>query len=227
MERSPSRLRVEGTGATNENHRQNWKGYWREIQENKDATIIMGDPKKQRKKYETPKFPWRIDILETELKLVGQYGLRNKRELWRHKTMVSKFRGIARSLLGMSAEERRKLEKQLIDRLRRLGVLPKAAALDDVLDLTIENILERRLQTLVFRKGLAKSMYQARQLISHRHVAIEGKRVSSPSYLVLSDEEPRIDYAPTSPLTNPNHPIRESVKATVETKPTVKPKTRG
>jgi len=83
----------------------------------------MGDPKKQRKKYETPKFPWRIDILETELKLLGQYGLRNKRELWRHKTMVSKFRGIARSLLGMSAEERRKLEKQLIDRLRRLGVL--------------------------------------------------------------------------------------------------------
>ncbi|MDH5267426.1 MAG: 30S ribosomal protein S4 [Candidatus Bathyarchaeota archaeon] len=187
----------------------------------------MGDPKRQRKKYETPKFPWRIDILETELNLLGQYGLRNKRELWRHKTMLSKFRGIARSLLSMSAEERRKLEKQLIDRLRHLGVLPKAAALDDVLDLTLEDILERRLQTLVFKKGLAKSMYQARQLISHGHVAIEGKRASSPSYLVLSDEEARIDYAPTSPLSNPNHPTRESVKATVETKPTVKPKTGG
>jgi len=83
----------------------------------------MGDPKKQRKKYEMPKFPWRTDILESELNLLGQYGLRNKRELWRHKTMLSKFRGIARSLLSMSAEERTELEKQLIDRLNRLGVL--------------------------------------------------------------------------------------------------------
>lgn len=187
----------------------------------------MGDPKKQRKKYETPKFPWRIDILETELKLLGQYGLRNKRELWRHKTMLSKFRGIARSLLGMSAEERKTLEKQLIDRLHRLGVLPETAALDDALDLTLEDILERRLQTLVFKKGLAKSMYQARQLVSHGHVAIEGKRVSSPSYLVLRDEEPRIGYAPTSPLLNPNHPIREFVKVAVEAKPTAKPETGG
>jgi len=187
----------------------------------------MGDPKKQRKKYEMPKFPWRTDILETELNLVGQYGLRNKRELWRHKTMLSKFRGIARSLLSMSAEERRELEKQLVHRLNRLGVLSATAALDDVLDLTLEDILERRLQTLVFKKGLAKSIYQARQLISHGHVAIEGKRASSPSYLVLSNEEPRIDYAPTSPLSNPDHPTRESVKATVEMKPTAKPETGG
>lgn len=190
----------------------------------------MGDPKKQRKKYETPKFPWRTDVLETELKLLGQYGLRNKKELWRHKTMLSKFRGIARALLGMSTEERRKLEKQLLDRLHRLGVLPEKAALDDALDLTLEDILERRLQTLVFRRSLAKSMYQARQLITHRHIAIEGKRVSSPSYLVLKDEEAKISYAPTSPLSNSNHPIRESVGAAVETKPeteSAKPEPRG
>lgn len=178
----------------------------------------MGDPKKQRKKYETPRFPWRTDILEAELKLIGQYGLRNKREMWRHKTMLSKFRGTARSLLGIPAEERRKLQKQLLDRLCRLGILPETAALDDVLDLSLEDMLERRLQTIVFRKGLAKSIHQARQLITYGHVAIEGKRVSSPSYLVLRDEEAKITYAPTSPLSNPNHPLRETISVPAETK---------
>ena len=181
----------------------------------------MGDPKKQRKKFETPRFPWRIDILETELKLLGQYGLRNKREMWRHKTLLSKYRGIARSLLGMPVEERRKLEKQLLDRLHRLGILPETAALDDVLDLSLEDILERRLQTLVFQKGLAKSIHQARQLITHGHVAIAGRRVSSPSYLVLRDEGAKITYAPTSPLSTPNHPLQESIGVSAKAKSAV------
>jgi len=179
----------------------------------------MGDPKKQRKKYETPRFPWRTDTLEADLNKLGQYGLRNKKELWRHKTMLSKYRGIARSLLGMPAEERRKLEKQLLEKLHRLGILPETAVLDDVLDLALEDILERRLQTLVFRKGLAKSIYQARQLITHGHVAIEGKRVSSTSYLVPREEEAKITYAPTSPLSNSNHPLREAMGTVTETKP--------
>ena len=176
----------------------------------------MGDPKKPRKKYETPRFPWQTDTLQTELRLIGEYGLRNKKEFWRHRTMISKFRGIARSLLGMSAEERRKREKQLLNRLYRLGILHGDAELDDVLDLTIEKVLERRLQSLVFRKGLAKSVYQARQFIVHGHVAIEGKRVSSPGYLVLRDEEAKIGYAPTSSLSNPNHLMRKSVGVTSE-----------
>jgi len=176
----------------------------------------MGDPKKQRKKYETSRFPWRTDVLQGELKLLGQYGLRNKRELWRHKTMLSKFRGIARSLLGMPADERRKMERQLLDRLHRLGILPETSVLDDVLDLTLEEVLERRLQTLVFRKGLSKSVYQARQLITHGHIAIEGKRVSSPSYLVLRDEETKIAYAQLSSLSNSDHPLRESVNVAAE-----------
>lgn len=181
----------------------------------------MGDPKKQRRKFETPRFPWRTDVLQTELKLLGQYGLRNKRELWRHRTTLSKFRGIARSLLGKPPEEREKLEKQLLNRLNRLGILPATAVLDDVLDLTIEDILERRLQTLVFRKGLAKSLHQARQLITHGHIAIHGKRVFSPSYLVLSEDEAHIGYADSSPLHDLNHPLRQSIVSptAVEPKP--------
>jgi len=78
----------------------------------------VGDPKKQRKKYDTPRFPWRTDILQEELKLLGQYGLRNKHELWRHETTLSRFRGIARSLIGRSAEERKKMENELLARLK-------------------------------------------------------------------------------------------------------------
>jgi small subunit ribosomal protein S4 len=170
----------------------------------------MGDPKRQRKKFDSPRFPWQIDTLEAELKLLGQYGLRNKREIWRHKTLLSKYRGIGRSLLGKSVEERSVQEEQLLNRLNRLGILNEESALDDVLDLTLEDILERRLQTLVFHKGLSQSMNQSRQLIAHGHISIDGRKVSSPSYLVLRDEEEKIEYAPKSPLNNPDHPITKA-----------------
>jgi len=179
----------------------------------------MGDPKKQRRKYDTPRFPWRTDILQSELRLLGQYGLRNKRELWRHKTEMSRFREIARSLSGMPAEQRQRMEKQLLTRLNRLGILPETAVLDDVLDLSLEDMLERRLQTMVFTKGLAKSIYQARQLITHGHIAIDGRRVPSPSYLVLRDEDAKIAYAPTSSLSKPNHPLIEAIRSVKEAKP--------
>jgi len=182
----------------------------------------VGDTKKQRKKFETPRFPWRTDTLQSELKLIGQYGLRNKKELWRHKTMLSKFRGIARSLLGMPREKREKLEKQLLSRLNRLGILSETAVLDDVLDLTTEDILERRLQTIVFRKGLSASIYQARQLITHGHISIENKKVRSPSYLVLKEEEGKIKLIPTSPIADPDHPINKSINSSQKTTP--KPK---
>lgn len=171
----------------------------------------MGDPKKQRKKYETPRFPYRTDILQTELKLLGQYGLRNKRELWRHETMLSKVRGTARSILALPEEEGEKLKQQLLKRLSRLGILPETAILDDVLDLTIEDLLERRLQSQVFQKGLAKSIYQARQLINHGHITISEKKVTSPSYLVHRDEEASLVYASTSPMANTDHPLRQSL----------------
>jgi small subunit ribosomal protein S4 len=172
----------------------------------------VGDPKKQRKKYDTPRFPWRPDIMQEELKLLGQYGLRNKQELWRQKTMLSKFRGTARSLIGKTAEERRKMENELLTRLKKLGILPDTAVLDDVLDLTLEDILERRLQTVVLRKGLAKTIQQARQLITHGHIAIGNRRVTIPSYIVTKPEENLISYAPRSHLSNANHPLREAIQ---------------
>jgi len=177
----------------------------------------MGDPKKQRKKYATPRFPWRTDVLQEELKFLGQYGLRNKHELWRHETMLSKFRGIARSLIGKSPEERKKMEEELVARLKKIGMLHETAVLDDVLDLSIEDILERRLQTIVLRKGLAKSTYQARQLITHGHITIEDRRVTIPSYIVTRKEETQIAYTPKSPFSDPNHPLRQTIAVAAPT----------
>jgi len=178
----------------------------------------MGDPKKQRKKYETSRFPWRTGVLQEELKLLGQYGLRNKHELWRHETTLSKFRGIARSLIGKAPEDRRKMEGELLTRLKKLGIIHETAVLDDVLDLTIEDILERRLQTIIFRKGLAKTIHQARQLITHGHIAIGNQRVTVPSYFVTKEEESRITCAPQSPLANPSHPIPQTIGAAAKAK---------
>jgi small subunit ribosomal protein S4 len=176
----------------------------------------MGDPKRLRKKYETPRFAWRRDALQEELKLIGQYGLRNKHELWRHETSLSKFRGIARSLIGKPPEERQKMENELLTKLKKLGVLQETAVLDNVLDLSIEDLLERRLQTVVFRKNLAKTAYQARQLVTHGHILIGNRRVTVPSYIVSRDEETQLTYSPQSALANSNHPTRQAM--TVVTK---------
>jgi small subunit ribosomal protein S4 len=186
----------------------------------------MGDPKKQRKKFETPRFRWRKDILQEELKLIGQYGLRNKHELWRHKTMLSKTRGIARSLIGKTPEERVKMENELLTRLKKLGILSETAVLDNVLDLSIEDLLERRLQTIVFRKGLARTAFQSRQLITHGHVTIGNRRVTVPSYTVSKEEEPNVIYSPQSMLTNETHPLRQALSI-VAKEPEIRPPPRG
>ena len=186
----------------------------------------MGDPKKQRKKYETPRFRWRKDILQEELKLLGQYGLRNKHELWRHKTTLSKTRGIARSLIGKAPEEREKMENELLTKLKKIGILQDTAVLDNVLDLTIEDILERRLQTIVFRKGLARTSYQSRQLITHGHINIGNRRVTIPGYIVSKEEEPQVAYSPKSAVAQEAHPLRQGLS--VEAKqPEIRQPSRG
>ena len=114
-----------------------------------------------RKKYKTPRKPFERDRLIEEIRLVGYYGLRNKKELWRAKTLLSEFRRRARKLLAIDPSERVKEEKALIDKLYRLGILDKDASLDDVLRLRVEDILERRLQSVVWRLGFARTPHQA------------------------------------------------------------------
>ncbi len=177
----------------------------------------MGDPKRQRRKFDTPRFPWRKDVLQEELKLLGTFGLRNKHELWRHETTLSKFRSIARSLIGKTPDERMKMENELLTKLKKIGVLQETAVLDDILDLSIEDILERRLQTIVFRKNFTKTIHQARQLITHGHITIGDRRVTVPGYIVSREEEKLVNYSPQSKLNNAAHPTR--VAMTVVVKP--------
>ena len=152
----------------------------------------MGGIKRQKKKYQTPKFAWSKSNLDAELRLLGAYGLRNKRELYHHRSMLTKYRIFARKLLARTSEDRLASEKQILNKLTSLKIIPEDSNLDNFLDLTIDKILERRLQTLVFKKGLSQTLQQARQLITHGHIAIRGKKVTSPSYMVSSNEEQEI-----------------------------------
>lgn len=154
----------------------------------------MGDPRKTRKHFKRPLKIWSKANIEREKALKVGYGLKNKREIWKTETLLRKKRHSARSLLALPLEKRIKRENELLGSLSRLGILSDKAVLDDVLTLNVESFLERRLQTLAWRKGLANTAVQARQFVVHGHVAIDGKRVTAPSYLVSAEEESKIGY---------------------------------
>lgn len=166
----------------------------------------MGGIRKPKKKFAAPGHPWQKTRLAEELIYVGEYGLRNKRELWKHRTQLTQFRGTARDLVALPIEERIVQEGQLLGRLSRLALINKDSQLDDILNLTIRDVLERRLQTQVLRQGLAKTMHHARQLIIHGHIILEDHRVTSPGMLLYRDQEKALRYAPKSPYNNPLHP---------------------
>ena len=149
----------------------------------------MGDPRKARKQYSRPRSPWRADQLAQELYLLGTFGLRNKRELWKAETRLSSVRKQARVLLAATQAVRLREEKKLLDSLRRRGLIGEAATLDDILSLTVEDVLQRRLQSMVFKKGMALSPLHSRQLIVHGHVSIGGRVVTVPGYEVEGQEE--------------------------------------
>jgi small subunit ribosomal protein S4 len=160
----------------------------------------MGDPRKPRKKWSGPGHPWKRERLEQEIRILGKYGLRNKKELWIAQTMARKIRHRARFLLGQPEEIRAREETILLKKLKEMGFIGEGAVLDDVLSLTSENILSRRLQTIVYTKGLARTIFEARQMIVHGHIGIGGRRVTSPGYLVSRSEERLVDILPSSPL---------------------------
>lgn len=135
---------------------------------------------------------WTTDQLNAELYVMGSYGLRNKRELWRAQTEVARIRNQARALLALSTEARSEKEKRLLNFLNRLGLVKEGATLDDILNLKVEDLLERRLQTIVMKKVSTKSPYQARQIVSHGHVSIGNRKVNIPGYLVRAGEESQI-----------------------------------
>src|SRR3989338_1367640 len=121
----------------------------------------MGDPRRLRKKYETPMHPWRRENLEEEKVLVKEFALKNKHELWKMRSALRAFKNQAKKLIAARGSQAARERVQLIQRLERLGLVRSDAPLEDILDLTVRGILERRLQSIAFRKGFARSMEQA------------------------------------------------------------------
>jgi small subunit ribosomal protein S4 len=166
----------------------------------------MGDPKKNRKKYSKPAHPWQKERIDSEKELIKDYGLKNKSEIWRMKTHLDHYSNRVKGIISKSGSDDDEETTLLLTKLKSLGLIGQDAKLDDVLSLTIKNFLERRLQTLLFRKGLTRTINQARQFITHEHVMIGGRTISSPGYIVSNEEESKISFRGTSSLSNPDHP---------------------
>lgn len=154
----------------------------------------MGAPRRNRRKFEKPKRRWNLERIKNDGELMEQYGLKSMKELWKAQTEISRIRRNARELLSGSSKYDENVKGKIVGRLARLGMVKSDSTLDELLDLKENALLERRLQTVVFRKGLAKSIKQARQLTVHGFIAINGKRVNKPSYMVDSQAEKFIGY---------------------------------
>lgn len=162
----------------------------------------MGDPKNPRRIWKKPKRPLNYDLKMEELKTLGTFGLKTKRELWKAHTELSRVRHQARSLLALRKEIREKKEPILMNSLVRIGLVGENSTLDDVLNLQVTDLLSRRLQTVVQKKLSFKTPYQARQAVVHGHVMIGDRVVDVPSYRVKVKEENEIRLAPNSSLEN-------------------------
>ncbi|MBT5271966.1 30S ribosomal protein S4 [Candidatus Woesearchaeota archaeon] len=168
----------------------------------------MGDPKKPKKKYNAPTHPWNKERIEAEKILTREYGLKNKKEIWRMNSLLKNFSKQAKMSIITKTKQGELENQNLLKRLTKLGLIKSGGQIDDILSLTIRDICERRLQTLVVKKGFARSVKQARQFIVHRHIKLGDKKVTAPSYLVSTEEEAAMTFSENSNLANEEHPER-------------------
>ena len=175
----------------------------------------MGDPKFPSKHYDTPSHPWQKVRIDEERAMIHQYGLKNKREIWKANTKIRDMRRQARKLTAKANDSQSQKEKGLLlAKLNRLGMLEQDSALEDVLGITPENILDRRLQTQVYLQGLSSTVKQARQLIVHGHISVDGAVTRVPGMTVTKLQEKNISYSPNSGLNSDLHPVRPGAKDT-------------
>jgi len=158
----------------------------------------MGDPKLPRRIWKKPKRPLNYNLMMDELKTLGTFGLKTKKELWKTRTHLSKLRHQARALLALRQEIRKEKEPILINSLSKIGLVDKNSTLDAVLNLQVNDLLSRRLQTIVQKKLYFKTPYHARQAIVHGHIMIDDRIITIPSYIVKVDEESKIHLIPES-----------------------------
>lgn len=171
----------------------------------------MGDIKRKQKLYSKPRRLYDRARIDEENALIKKYGLKNKREIWKAKSEVSKIRRRAKELISAEKEEQQKF----FDKLNKIGLKIKDIA--DVLALTEENWLDRRLQTFVFNKKLANTSKQARQLIVHKYVLVNEKVVNTPSFVVPTEMENKLTLKVAKPkILKSEEKIKEKIKEEVE-----------
>jgi len=138
---------------------------------------------RKRKKFAWPKKLYDKPRIIEENKLLAKYGLKNKREVWKSESKIKYFRTRAKGLITAEQEEQQKF----FDKLNKIGL--KVENISDVLALKKEDLLKRRLPSVLIEKNLANAPKQARQMVVHKRVMIKNKVVNVPSYLVSVDEE--------------------------------------
>lgn len=177
----------------------------------------MGDPHLPKKKYKKPAHPWVKSRIDEEKVLMKDYGLKNKHEIWKMDSILRGFSTQAKRLIASRGAQSERERIQLMRKLANYGLVTENAPLDDVLGLTIRDLMEKRLQTLVFKRNLARSIKEARKMIVHRHIMVGGRRITFPSYMVSQNEISQIMFASNSPYANPEHPARVVEKMPVKT----------
>ena len=180
----------------------------------------MGHPKFARPKYDTPTHPWKKGRIEEEHALKEQFGLKKiggMKEIWKAKSKLRRWRQNAMKLIGRvdsTAGHFSREKGDLVESLHRRGLLGDGATLDDILQISVEHVLSRRLQSQVYYRGLASSMRQARQLVIHGHIGLGDQKMTVPSYIITREDENTLTYHHTSPLTEAAHPIRVEIEET-------------
>ncbi len=178
----------------------------------------MGTVSRLKSKYSGPNHPWEAARIEEERTLVKEYGLKNKKEIWKITSKLRKIKSQAKTLIASTTEQSKKEEKLLIERLMNLGILKEGSRLDNILEIDTKKMLNRRLQSIVLSKGLARTSKQARQMITHGHITVKGNKTNIPGYLVPIKEEHQIKYAETSQFNDKEHP-EISIKKKIESPP--------
>ncbi|MEM2874015.1 MAG: 30S ribosomal protein S4 [Candidatus Nanoarchaeia archaeon] len=150
---------------------------------------------RQKKTYSGPKHPWKKERIEEEHNLAKEYGIRRMREIWKMRAILRNWQRQAKEIIGMRPGPKKDAaQKILMDKLQKFGVVTAEADLDDVLSLQLKDILNKRLETVVFKKGLALTPMQARQFIVHGKIMVNGKKLNAPSYLVKVNDD--ISFVP-------------------------------
>lgn len=175
----------------------------------------MGAPKFQRKKYSKPLHPWQKTRIEAEKNLKKEFGLKNKKEIWKTDSLLRRFKTQVKKLIKLNTEQAKKEEELFRKKLAKYDLLPSTFKLEDVLALGTKDLLNLRLQTQVFKQGFTRTVKQARQFITHGHILVNNKKIDIPSFLVLKTD--KISFSSKSKISKSDHPERPKKVVEVKT----------